>query len=223
MIKPRVDCAPNCANFDIYWTFSLLIQTTRHFGIALACFALAGIAVGQEPTPSTQAPAIKVQVQQVLVPVVVTDRKDHFITDLKASDFHVFEDGVEQKLASFTTHEDATPELLELDASTPAPGAGESVVPPPTISDSRPRRTYLIVLDTLNSSLTGSVYVRDALTKLFKEEQASDTQYAVIALGRTTLVIQDLTRDPKVVLAALSKKELSNAVVSNQAANLTQQ
>jgi hypothetical protein len=85
-------------------------------GLALACFAIVEITVAPEPTPNVQAPAIKVQVQQVLVPVVVTDRKGHFITDLKASDFQVFEDGAEQKLVSFATHEDATPDLLQPDS-----------------------------------------------------------------------------------------------------------
>ena len=223
MIKSPINNPPVAAHHDLNRTFSLLIRTARHFGLALACLALAGITVAQEPTPSTQAPAIKVEVQQVLVPVVVTDHKGHFITDLKASDFRVFEDGVEQKLAAFTTHEDGESEALRPDASTPVPGAGESVAPPHATSDSRPRHTYLIVLDTLNSSLAGSVYVRDALKKLFKEEQASDTQYAVIAVGRTTVVIQNLTRDPKAVLAALGKKEFSNAIVSSEASNLTQQ
>jgi hypothetical protein len=67
------------------------------------------------------------------VPVVVTDRKGHFITDLKASDFRVFEDGVEQKLTFFTTHEDATPDLLQPDTGkepAPHPSEGESAAPP---------------------------------------------------------------------------------------------
>ena len=71
-------------------------RKSRVVVLALAGIALTGISIAQEPAPGTQAPAIKVQVQQVLVPVVVTDRKGHFITDLKASDFQVFEDGVEQ-------------------------------------------------------------------------------------------------------------------------------
>src|ERR1035438_8084915 len=113
---------------------SWLNRNFRLFGLALASFALAGITPAQEPAPSTQAPAIKVQVQQVLVPVVVTDRKGHFITDLKASDFQVFEDGTEQKLASFTTHEDATPDLLQPDSGKePAPHPGDvELAPPPT-------------------------------------------------------------------------------------------
>jgi VWFA-related protein len=218
-------CAPIAPHSDwstVYMVFSISRhnRTARHFGLALACFLLAGITVAQEP--SDQAPAIKVQVQQVLVPVVVTDRKGHFITDLKASDVKVFEDGVEQKLTAFTTQQNAAPELLQLDAA-PKQRAGESIAPSPSASNFRPRHTYLIVLDTLNSSLAGFVYVRQALKRLFKEEQGSDTQYAVIALGRTTLVVQNLTQDPKAVSAALEKKELSNAIASIQASDFSRQ
>ena len=222
-MKFPTNCQPINLHHYHSWTFSRHHRKVRQSGLALVCFALAGLAVAQEPPPRTQAPAIKVQVQQVLVPVVVTDHKGHFITEMKASDFQVFEDGVEQKLAGFTTHENGESEAPQLDASTPVPGAGESVAPPHAASDSRPRHTYLIVMDTLNSSLAGSVYVRDALKKLFKEEQADGTQYAVIAVGRTTVVIQNLTHDPKVVLAALGKKEFSNAIVSSEASTLTQQ
>ena len=82
---------------------------------------------------------------------------------------------------------------------------------------------YLIVLDTLNSSLAGFVYVRQALEKLFEQEQGTDTQYAVIALGRTALVVQNLTRDPNAVLAALEKKDFGNTIVSSEASNFAQQ
>ncbi len=201
-------------------------QKVRLFALALACFTVTGICVAQEPTPTAQGPAIKVQVQQVLVPVVVTDRKGHFITDLKTSDFQVFEDGVEQKLASFTTHEDATPDLIQTDTGkepAPRPDESQPAPPPNTITDSRPRHTYLIVIDTLNSSLGSFVYVREALKKLFKQEQGADTQYAVIELGRTTFVIQNLTRNPKAVLAALENKQINKPIVSNETSNFARQ
>ena len=49
-----------------------------------------------------QEATIRVDVQQVLVPVVVTDKKGHPVSGLRASDFQVFEDGVRQQIASFS-------------------------------------------------------------------------------------------------------------------------
>ena len=45
---------------------------------------------------------IKVDVRQVLVPVVVKDREGHHMTGLSQADFKVFEDGVEQKITAFS-------------------------------------------------------------------------------------------------------------------------
>jgi len=50
-----------------------------------------------------QEPIIRLDVQQVLVPVVVTDKKGHHVGGLHASDFHIFEDGVPQEIASFSS------------------------------------------------------------------------------------------------------------------------
>jgi VWFA-related protein len=207
-------------------SISVCDRNFQFFAVALVSIALTRIGMAQEPTPSLQAPTIKVQVQQVLVPVVVTDRKGRFITDLKASDFQVFEDGVEQKLASFTTHEDATPDLLQPGSGkepVPRPGEAQPLHPPNTLNDMRPHHTYLIILDTLNSSFGSFVQIRGALEKLFKQEHGADTQYAVIALGRTTDVIQNLTRDPEAVLAALANKKINKTIASSEALNLAQQ
>jgi Ca-activated chloride channel homolog len=45
---------------------------------------------------------IKVQVNEVIVPVTVTDSQDRFVTDLEAKDFHIFDNGKEQRLEFFS-------------------------------------------------------------------------------------------------------------------------
>ena len=78
-------------------------------------------------------------------------------------------------------------------------------------SDSRPRHTYLIVMDTLNSSLAGSVYTREALKKLFKTSKALTLNTPLIAVGRTTVVIQNLTSDPMGYSGAAREKRVQRA------------
>ena len=198
-----------------------LARITLGFGLILARLTLTGISVAQEPTASNQTPAIKVQVNQVLVPVIVTDRKGRFVTDLTASDFQVFEDGVEQKLVAVSTERNGASELFPLQAG-PVPTGGSIALSPPA-AKSTVRRTYLIVLDTLNSSFADFVQVRDALKKLFKQEEGSDSQYALITLGRPTRVIQNLTRDPDAILTAIGSKDLSKSILSSQVSNFAQQ
>jgi Ca-activated chloride channel homolog len=52
-------------------------------------------------TPAAQAP-IRVQVNEVIVPVTVTDDKGKFISNLDAADFRIYEEGKEQKIQFFT-------------------------------------------------------------------------------------------------------------------------
>ena len=189
--------------------------------LALACPALPMNSFAQQPPPAAQEPTIKVQVEQVLVPVVVTDRKGHWVTDLEKSDFHVFEDGVEQKVVAFRTEQSGAADLFPPDASPAAPAepvplSGASSQPPP-------RRTYLVVVDTLSSSFGNFSQVRDALRKLFEEEKGSDSQYALVTLGRPSRVLQNLTCDPGTVLGALQSNDFTGAIKSSQASDAAQQ
>ena len=142
---------------------------------------------------------IKVDVRQVLVPVVVTDKQGHHVTGLTQSDFKVFEDGVEQKITAFSS------ERADVATAAPpraAPGQldpGAAATPKPL----PPRHTYVICLDTVHTSFADSVYVRGALQKLFQQEQAGDSRYVVIALGRSMEVLQNPTSDPAQVLETL--------------------
>jgi len=204
------------------WTFSRYNRQARNFGLALASFAIAGAMIAQETAPGNHEPVIKVQVQQVLVPVIVTDRKGHFVTDLKASDFRVFEDGVQQELAAFHTEASGAAELFRSEAAAEA-RRGESVALSPPGSNSLPRHSYLFALDARSSSFGDFLQVREALQNLFKEEQGFDSQYALVALGRPTRIIQNSTRDPGVVLAALGNKDLTRAILSSETSNMAQQ
>jgi Ca-activated chloride channel family protein len=79
--------------------------------LLLSC--LAAIAVfaqsEQQPKPDTaqqpvaeQPSPIRVQVNEVIVPVTVTDDQDRFVSDLDAKDFKIFDEGKEQKIEYFS-------------------------------------------------------------------------------------------------------------------------
>ena len=124
----------------------------------------AGCLFGQEPT-------IRVDVQQVLVPVVVTDKKGHHVSGLKAADFQVFEDGVRQDIAAFTTDR-------------------------PEAATSGARQTFVICIDTLHASPANAARVRQALESLFEGERPAGAQYVLIGIGRQLQVLQPATVNP---------------------------
>ena len=51
---------------------------------------------------SGQQPSISVQVNEVIVPVTVTDEKGRFVSDLDQKDFRIFDEGKEQRIEFFT-------------------------------------------------------------------------------------------------------------------------
>jgi VWFA-related protein len=171
----------------------------------------------QETKPTVSPGVIRVQVKQVLVPVIVTDRKGHHVTGLKANDFEVLEDGVPQKLVAFSTEQDGEAGLFRPEQAAGPPPAPATDAAPPV------RRNYLICLDALNSSLGNFTQVREALRKLFREERGADSQYALIALGRQPVVIQNLTHDPDAILQALDSKDLLKSIQTSEASNLSHQ
>lgn len=65
--------------------------------------AAAAPAEGQHPAPLPPATNnIKVSVNEVIVPVTVTDEKGRFVTNLEKSDFKIWDEGQEQEISYFT-------------------------------------------------------------------------------------------------------------------------
>jgi len=60
------------------------------------------------PAPTTEGqaaslpPSIKVQVNEVIVPITVTDEKGRFVSDLDQKDFQIFDEGKQQQIQFFT-------------------------------------------------------------------------------------------------------------------------
>ncbi|HEY7333871.1 MAG TPA: VWA domain-containing protein [Bryobacteraceae bacterium] len=85
----------------------------RACGFCLLASVFCVFALAQDPsgaTPSnaaaasdtgTKDPSIKVQVNDVIVPVTVTDAKGRFVTNLDRDDFHIFDQGKEQIIRYF--------------------------------------------------------------------------------------------------------------------------
>ncbi|MGB9604567.1 MAG: VWA domain-containing protein, partial [Bryobacteraceae bacterium] len=71
--------------------------------VALALAALAQTQTQPQLQPqSTQQQPIRVQVNEVVVPVTVTDDKGAFVSNLEASDFLVLDEGRPQKIVYFS-------------------------------------------------------------------------------------------------------------------------
>lgn len=188
------------------------------FGLCLLNTLLPCAALGQQNASQfPEIPTIKANVRQVLVPVVVTDKSGHYVSDLGRDDFSIFEDGVQQQIVAFSR---STPvpsaDLFE----SPSGQATTTGAARNSIQNEDPKRTYLICLDNLHSAFENFAQVRTALKKFFATEQPGDSQYALVALGWNLHVIVDSTRDPAVILAAIDSKNLLKTIRDSEASNI---
>jgi len=159
---------------------------------------------------------IKVDVRQVLVPTIVTDREGHHVTGLTQADFKVFEDGVEQKITGFSVENSTLPPVRS-----PTQVGASSVVAASAAPTRAPvRRTYMICIDTLHTSFNNFASTREALVKLFEREHADDSQYVVVALGASAEMVLNVTHDPAAVLAVFQGKRLQKIFLDGQQGGL---
>lgn len=88
-------------------------------GLAVVLCFSAGQSFSQKKKPATPADnqTIRVNVEMVSLPVVVSTHDGRRITDLKKEDFQVFEDGVQQEIAGFAATDEPLSIALVLDTS----------------------------------------------------------------------------------------------------------
>jgi Ca-activated chloride channel homolog len=73
--------------------------------ILCAGFAAGALALFSGPAPAQKhspEPTFRADTNLVVIPVAVTDTLNRFILGLQKTDFHLFEDGVEQDVAHFS-------------------------------------------------------------------------------------------------------------------------
>jgi VWFA-related protein len=166
-----------------------------------------------------QDATIRVDVQQVLVPVVVTDKKGHHVSGLHAPDFRIFEDGVQQQIAAFSSETAAGVDDIGA-LSKPASGG---VAPAQGAAQTGPRHTFVICIDTLHASPANAARTRAALENLFEKEKASGAQYVLIGIGRQLQVLQAATTNPLAILLKIRGPAFQSAMGGLDASALAAQ
>ena len=165
---------------------------------------VASLMAAQQPSPTSKSPELVLQVttRMVLVDTVVLDKKGDPVKGLKADAFTLTEDGVRQRISSFSerTSEPAKP--------TPPP------VLPPHVTTNRPVVTQtnaenatiaVLLLDGLNTPPQDQIYVKQQMLKFLARQYDPNTKLAVIALTNKLTVLQDFTQDPLLLRAALDR------------------
>ncbi|MDH4063984.1 MAG: VWA domain-containing protein [Acidobacteriota bacterium] len=143
-----------------------------------------------QPPPTTgQQPTFSVNVDLVTLDVIPRDGRGQFVPDLDPTDFRVFEDGVQQEIASMVlVHGGRVFNTLE--APSPSEAVPEGIILP----RSRPRsdesgRVFVLIVDDLHFTALETPLVRQLLKKVVKTLFHPGDMVAMFSTGPSSIEI----------------------------------
>jgi VWFA-related protein len=183
------------------------------FALAFAAL-LTSHTLAQSSTPlSTAVPAssgitLKTNARLVVVDVVVTDKHQQPVHNLKQSDFTLLESNTPQTISHFEEHIYPNPKAQ--------PAAPLPVLPPGFYTNFYPDlpgdSLNIILLDTLNTPLEDQARARERLKTYLKTEKPG-IRTAIFGLGTRLVLLQGFTSDPAVLRSILEKKPTSGSIL----------
>jgi VWFA-related protein len=161
----------------------------------------------QTTTPGSTAAVLKVKTRLVVVDVIVVDHKGVPVTDLKAEDFTLREEGAEQKIRVFN--------FQQASQTQGQPATMVAATLSPSRITNMPRfktnsTLNVLLLDGINVASQNQKYAREQMLK-FLEKLPAGQPIAVYALGSKLRMLQDFTTDPTLLREAI-KKARDNAM-----------
>lgn len=151
---------------------------------------------------SSQEPAsFKIASRIVLVDVVVKDRKGNFVPTLSERDFEILEDGVPQRIASFSLNGRVKPEIVNPTTSLEADTSSNAATARPV---------SILLLDLLNTEPKDRPYARSAMLRYIEQHLQLGQQVAVFVLADKLMLLQDFTGDAARLKLAI-ERDRSNA------------
>ena len=172
----------------------------------MGLFILLSAALAQAP----EEPLLRVTVNLLQVNAIVTDGTGAHITDLKAGDFRVLQDGKEQKVTHCTYIKTGQPAASKPEPAAAAGGARpvEGPLPPAKLTSEQVRRTIAIVVDDLDfehGTFEEFVEVRRALKKYVAEQIQPGDMVAILRSAGNIGALQQFTSDKRKLLAAVDR------------------
>jgi len=159
------------------------------------------------PSPQTRADVVRITTNLVQVDVTVVDHNGQPVSDLKAEEFDVTEDGKAQKISNldFISTPVRQPSAVTR-ATKPAKGVAPDPPPPPvTLRRDQVRRAMALVVDDLGLSFESSHLVREALKKFVDEQVQPGDLVAIIRTGAGIGALQQFTADKRLLYAAIER------------------
>jgi VWFA-related protein len=139
---------------------------------------------------------VRVKSNLVNIDVLVKDKKGKYIPDLKAEDFAIFENGVQQKIEFFDAPLAGSNRTTK--DGVPAPGPDE-----PSAPAAAPRNYVTLVLDSQTTDITNQKQVREGMIKYVREQLTDGDVVALLSVTNGLQLLQPFTQDKAQLIATL--------------------
>lgn len=167
------------------------------------------------PVPNNNEDVIEVSTTLIKVDVIVTDKKNNPVTNLKSDDFELYENGNKQEIIDFSFISPKSKSILNT-SSTDSLGLqnGEDGLSlkdkiniPTSSQNVEPRdvrRTLVLVVDNLGLNFKSIRLVKKSLEKFIKEEIKEGDLVTIVTTSGVS-VLPSFTSDKKELLAIVDK------------------
>ena len=162
----------------------------RHRVLLSALLAAAALAPLPGSAQQAATPTVKTTVDEVLLDLIVRDKKGKPVTDLKTEDLNVLDNNVKQSLTSFR--------LVSGSEAVASSGAHTSLDP------LRQIRVVTLAFDSM-PEVDQRKLARTAAIDLIKGDQGTNVYYAVVVINTQLYVLQQFSRDRGALTKAIER------------------
>src|SRR5580765_4186957 len=185
----------------------------RRVFFAVLLLVVAGSTLSsQSAGTGQQTPTFRVNVENVEVDAVVTDRDGQFVRGLTKEDFQIFEDGKSQAISTFSVV-DIPVERLQ------RPLYAANPIEPDVKSNERPfdGRIYIMVVDDLHTYFGRTPRVKAAAREFIQQHLGANDLMAVVHTAASSDASQEFTSNKRLLLAAVDRtlgRKLDSATIA---------
>jgi len=155
-----------------------------------------------------ERPIFRVKVDMVVLTFTVTDSRGRYINGLKPNDFRILEDGIVQKVATFSEGNKPALQVMADGSTRPLLTSGENPNPDaPGLegrADALVGTNVFVLFDTSNYMYRGFVYASDAIADFVRGLDRADS-VAVYTFSRNLSRVATLTRERGDAILGLRK------------------
>ncbi len=183
-------------------------QILRLITTQILSFSLCSLPIiaqtAQPPAQQKQKEEIlRIGAEEVLLDIIIRDKKGRPVTDLKAGDIEIFEDNVKQEITSFRNVNRGGEAGVEGNGAAPANSPNPTNGAPKTADPLRQINLVSFVFERLNPD--GRRNAKAAALEFLKENYGPNVMVAIFVLDQRISVIQPFTSDRERARAAVER------------------